>query len=105
MDLKWGGYKTIGKGLALYHNGPIVVHGKAKIGDYCALHGDNCIGNNGITDECPVIGANVDVGVGAKIIGDVRIADNCKIGAGAVVVSDFLDEGTVIVGVPAHKAK
>ena len=35
------------------------------------------------------IGDNVDIGVGAKIIGNVTIADNCKNGAGAVVVSDF----------------
>ena len=100
-----GGTETIGKGLSIYHNGPVVIHGKSKIGDYCSLHGDNCIGNDGINDECPVIGAHVDIGVGAKIIGGVYIADNCKIGAGAVVVSDFLESGSVIGGVPARKLK
>lgn len=100
-----GGIETVGKGLAIYHNGPVVIHGKSKIGDYCSLHGDNCIGNDGINDECPVIGANVDIGVGAKIIGNVRIADGCKIGAGAVVVSNFPEPGSVIGGVPARKLK
>lgn len=100
-----GGTTTIGKGFAIYHNGPVVIHGKSKIGEYCSLHGDNCIGNNGINDECPVIGANVDIGVGAKIIGNVHIADNCKIGAGAIVVSDFLEPGSVVGGVPARKLK
>ena len=105
-DLKLGGgTTTIGKGFAIYHNGPVVIHGKSKIGEYCSLHGDNCIGNNGINDECPVIGANVDIGVGAKIIGNVHIADNCKIGAGAIVVSDFLEPGSVVGGVPARKLK
>lgn len=100
-----GGVQTIGKGLAVYHNGPIVIHGKSKIGEYCSLHGDNCIGNDGISDECPVIGAHVDIGVGAKIIGNVHIGDNCTIGAGAVVITDFPDEGSVIAGVPARKVK
>lgn len=43
--------------------------------------------------------------MGAKIIGGVRIADSCKIGAGAVVVSDFLEPGSIIGGVPARKLK
>ena len=94
---------VIGKGLALYHNGPIVINGNSIIGDYCSMHGDICIGNDGITEECPIIGNYVDIGVGAKIIGNVKIADKCRIGAGAVVISDFLEEGSIIVGVPAKK--
>lgn len=95
----------IGAGLAIYHNGPVVIHGKAILGMNCSLHGDNCIGNDGITDDCPVIGNDVDIGFGAKIIGRVRIADNCKIGAGAVVVKDFLEQGSVIGGIPAKKIR
>ena len=106
LDLKLrGGTSTIGKGVAIYHNGPVVIHGKSIIGEYCSLHGDNCIGNDGVNDECPVIGANVDIGVGAIIIGNVHIADNCRIGAGAIVVSDFMEPGSVIGGVPARKLK
>lgn len=99
------GGKGIGSGFAVYHNGPVVIHGKAVLGVNCRLHGDNCIGNDGITDECPIIGDNVDIGVGAKIIGNVRIADNCIIGAGAVVTKDFLEPGSVIGGVPSYKLK
>ena len=97
--------KSIGKGITLYHNGPIVIHGKSIIGENLILHGDNCIGNDGITDDCPIIGNNVDVGVGAKIIGGVRIADNVKIGAGAVVVKDIDIQGAVVCGVPARIIK
>ena len=53
------------------------------------MHGDNCIGNNGKDDECPIIGSHVDIGVGAKILGGVHIADNCTIGAGAVSITFY----------------
>ncbi len=91
----------IGKGLCIFHNGPIVINGKSIIGNNCIMHGDNCIGNNGSDDACPVIGDNVDIGVGAKIIGNVFIANNCKIGAGAIVVKSCYEEGAVLVGCPA----
>lgn len=104
LNFEIGG-KHIGEGISICHNGPVVIHGAASIGKACTLHGDNCIGNDGITDDCPVIGDNVDIGVGAKIIGDVYIANNIKIGAGAIVVSSFLEEGIVIGGVPARKIK
>ena len=44
----------------------------------------------------------MDIGVGAKIIGPVRIADNVRIGANAVVVSSFDEPGITVVGVPAR---
>ena len=45
------------------------------------------------------------MGAGAKVIGNVTIADGIKIGAGAVVVSSFLEKGITIGGVPARKLK
>lgn len=91
--------------LKIYHCGNIVVNRGAKIGKNCKLHGDNCIGNNGVTNDVPIIGNNVDIGVGAKIIGNVRIADNVIIGAGAVVNKSFLEDGAVVCGVPAKKIR
>lgn len=96
---------NIGVGLVLYHNGPIVINSNAIIGKNVRFHGDNCVGNNGEDEEYPVIGNNVDVGVGAKIIGKVRIANNVRIGAGAVVVKDCLEEDATLVGVPAKAIK
>ena len=93
---------NISEGLLLYHNGPIVINGNSKIGKFCCFHGDNCVGDNGMDDLCPIIGDYVDVGVGAKIIGNVKIASNVKIGAGAVVVNDILEEGVTVVGVPGR---
>lgn len=94
--------EKIGKGLLLFHSGSTVVNENAIIGDYCKLHGNNCIGNDGTPGgKCPIIGNNVSIGVGAKIIGDIRIADNITIGAGAVVVDSFTEEGVTIGGIPA----
>ena len=74
--------RTFAKGLIIYHTQGIVVNGLAIVGENCHLHGNNCIGTNGKTDECPVIGNNVTLGVGAKVLGGIYIADNIKIGAG-----------------------
>lgn len=73
------------------------------VGEGCVFHGNNVLGNKRTGDKTgiPKLGKNVDVGVGAIIIGDVEIADGCVIGAGAVVTKSFLKPETVIVGVPA----
>lgn len=89
-------------GLHIWHYGCITVNGYAKVGKNCILHGDNCIGNNGTTLAAPKIGNNVDIGVGAKIIGDITIADNVKIGAGAVVVKSVTTPGVTVVGIPGR---
>ena len=96
---------SFGKGLTIYHTGCLVVNTTARIGENCKLHGNNCIGNNGIEDKSPVIGNNVDIGFGAVIIGDVTIADNIKIGANAVVNKSYTEPGITIVGVPARRVK
>ena len=95
------GINCFGKGLTIYHGGNIVVNPSARIGENCQLHGGNCIGNNGEIDVSPVIGNNVDIGFGACVIGDVRIADGVKIGSNAVVVKDCIEPDKTIVGIPA----
>ena len=99
------GANSCDKGLVIHHNGSIIINSNAKIGKNCELHGDNCIGNYGGNSgsACPTIGDNVDIGVGAKIIGPIYIANNIKIGANAVVTKSFFEEGITIVGVPANK--
>lgn len=93
------------KGLVIHHNGSIVVNRDCRIGMNCELHGDNCLGNAGFGANCPTLGNNVNVGVGAKIIGKITIADGIKIGANAVVNKSFLEENITIVGIPAHKVE
>lgn len=92
------------KGLVIHHNGNIVVNREAKIGENCQLHGDNCIGNNGNAAGSPCIGSNIDIGVGAKIIGSILLADGIKVGANAVVVKSCNVAKSTLVGIPAHAA-
>lgn len=93
---------TCGKGLHIWHYGSTIISGDAKLGENCTFHGQACIGNDGQSQAAPVIGNNVDIGVGAKIIGGITIADGVKIGAGAVVTKSCLEQGATLVGVPAR---
>lgn len=91
-----------GKGVKICHPNVII---NGFVGDNCIFHGNNVIGNkiSGDKNAIPKIGDNVDVGIGATIIGNVAIADKCIIGAGAVVTKSFLKTKTVIAGVPAKE--
>lgn len=93
---------SLEKGAVIFHHGSIIIHGDARLGENCMLHGNNCIGNNGDSNDAPVIGKNVDIGMGASVLGGVRIADNVKIGAGAVVVKSCDVDGATLVGIPAR---
>ena len=89
------------EGLRIWHYGSIIVNPKARIGKNCNIHGNCCIGNaRPDSQDSPVIGDNVNIGQSAQILGGIRIADNVKIGAGAVVVKDVLTPGVTVVGVP-----
>lgn len=92
-------------GLCIYHTGNIVVNGYSKIGKNCKLHGSNCIGNSHCKDDCPTIGDNVRLGVGAKVFGKIFIANNVTIAAGAVVTKSCYEEGVTLAGVPAKIVK
>ena len=96
---------SFGKGLVIHHNGSIVVNRECRVGENCELHGDNCLGNAGFGANVPTIGNNVNIGVGAKVIGKITLADDIKIGANAVVNKSFYEQGITLVGVPAHKVE
>lgn len=96
---------TFDAGLTIYHPGNIVVNGAARIGKNAKLHGSNCIGNDGKTYDAPVIGDNVRLGVGAKVLGNVQLADNITVAAGAVVIHSCLQPGAVLAGIPAECVK
>lgn len=89
------------KGLSIAHIGTIQINGKAVVGENLRIQEGVTIGagKNGF----PIIGNNVYLGTGCKIIGGIRIADNCAIGANAVVVKDIMQPGITVAGVPAKK--
>ena len=92
---------VFGPGLSIAHLGPIVINGFAKIGKNCRIHPFTTIGIDGRSEKVAVIGDNVYLSNGCKIIGDVIICDNVMIAAGAIVVKDILEEHSVVGGVPA----
>ena len=91
----------IGRNFIIDHFGGIVVSGYAIFGDNCRIRNGVVVGLARRDDPCaPVIGNNVDIGTGAKVLGRVRIGDNVRIGANAVVIRDVPDN-CIAVGVPA----
>lgn len=92
----------IGKRLTIEHSGAIVVHGCAEIGNDCIIRQGVTIGNKNIYEplEAPKIGNRVNIGAGAKILGNVTIGDDVSIGANAVVLKD-IPSNSIAAGIPA----
>lgn len=93
---------VFGPGLAIVHYGTIVVSAGSRIGKNCRIHEGVMIGATNGSSKAAIIGDNVFIGTGAKIIGEVRISSNVAIAANAVVVSDVISEnGCTVGGIPA----
>lgn len=91
----------IGRNFVIDHFGGIVISGYAKFGDNCRIRNGVVVGLQRVDDPCaPVIGNNVDIGSGAKVLGPIKIGNNVVIGANAVVIRDVPDN-CIAAGVPA----
>ena len=91
----------IGRNFVIDHFGGIIISGYAKFGDNCRIRNGVVVGLRRVEEKvAPVIGNDVDIGAGAKLLGPIRIGDNVLIGANAVVLNDVPDNA-VAVGVPA----
>jgi serine O-acetyltransferase len=91
----------VGKHFVIDHFGGIVVSGYAKFGDYCRIRNGVVVGLKNVDEPCaPTIGDHVDIGAGAKVLGNIRIGNHVTIGANAVVLCDVPDY-SIAVGVPA----
>ena len=90
-------------GLEIAHVGPIIINDNCVIGKNFKVNVGVNIGNNEFKNhiKSPIIGDNVFIGPGAKLFGDIIIANGCHIGANAVVNKSQLIENSVVVGVPA----
>lgn len=89
----------IGGGLTFAHFSCIIIHYAAQIGENCTIYQGVTIGGTREPGST-VIGDNVVIFSGVKIIRNVTIGDNVVIGANAVVTKDIPSE-SVVVGVPA----
>ena len=90
---------TIGKGLRIHHFGGIIFHPSVVIGENCTLYQGVTIGDRGGSGGAARIGNNVMIGAGAKLIGEITVGDNCRIGANTVVTRSMPDN-TVAIGSP-----
>ena len=94
---------TIGRRFFIDHGSGVVIGETTEIGDDVLLYQGVTLGGTGNEKgkRHPTIGNSVVVGTGAKILGNIRIGDNVKVGAGSVVVHPVPDNSTV-VGIPGR---
>jgi len=87
----------VGPGLYIGHFGGITVSWRAVIGRNCNLSQGVTIGVSGHGERrgTPVIGDDVYIAPGAKLFGPIRVGNNVKIGANAVVHADVPDNAVV----------
>jgi serine O-acetyltransferase len=81
------------------HSQGVVINTSVKGGRNVMLEHQVTIGAE--KGAYPVLGDNIFIGAGAKILGGVRIGNGAKVGANAVVVDD-VPEGATVVGIPAR---
>ncbi len=91
----------VGKGLMIYHISPIVINEDARMGEYCYIAGNFCMGNTGPDTASPILGNGIQIGWGSCVIGDVKVANDVVIGAGAVLTRSIEEPGAKVAGVPA----
>ena len=94
---------TIGSGVFIDHGMGVVIGETAIVGDYALIYQGVTLGGTG--KECgkrhPTLGESVVVGAGAKVLGNIQVGNNVRIGAGSVVLRDVPSDCTV-VGIPGR---
>ncbi|QDU24163.1 serine O-acetyltransferase [Urbifossiella limnaea] len=88
-----------GEGFVLVHSHGVVINGTVRGGRNVRVEHQVTIGAE--KRQSPVLGDDVFIGAGAKVIGPIRIGDGAKVGANAVVVHD-VPTGATVVGIPAR---
>lgn len=93
----------VGSGVFIDHGMGVVIGETAEVGDGVTLYQGVTLGGTGKErgKRHPTLRPGVMVGVGAKVLGDIVVGENSKIGAGAVVV-DPVPPNCTVVGIPGH---
>ena len=98
-ETKIGGGTTFG-----YGGIGVVIHKRAVIGKNCVIGTNVTIGGRSKSINVPIVGNDVYIATGAKVLGEITIGNNCVIGANAVVIKDIPDN-CLVVGIPAEIIK
>lgn len=93
----------IGMGVFIDHGMGVVIGETAIVGNYALIYQGVTLGGTGKESgkRHPTLGENVVVGAGAKVLGNIQIGNNARIGAGSVVLRDVPSDCTV-VGIPGR---
>jgi len=93
----------LGAGLFIDHATGVVIGETAEVGDDVTLYHGVTLGGSGSDTgkRHPTIGDRVIIGAGAKVLGAIKIGDDSRIGANAVVVKE-VPSSAVVVGVPGQ---
>ena len=103
----------IGKNLFIDHGMGVVVGETSEIGDNVTIYHNVTLGGSSPSIDSerqrhekrhPTIGNDVVIGSGAQIIGPIKVGNNARIAANAVVVKD-VPENATMVGIPARAVK
>jgi serine O-acetyltransferase len=96
---------TIGRNTSFNNWGMgVVLHGRTVIGENCEISQHVTIGGRGGHYAVPVIGNDVFIGAGAKVLGPITVGDGSIIGANAVVLRD-VPPHAMVAGIPARIIK
>ncbi|MFV1984295.1 MAG: serine O-acetyltransferase [Thiohalomonadales bacterium] len=94
----------IGSDFHLIHTGNIHIHPLSVIGDRCGIQQDVTLGTNMERYGAPIIGNDVYIGAGAKILGPVTVGDGARVASNSLVITD-VPPGATAIGVPARMMK
>jgi len=88
----------LGEGVFIDHGMGVVIGETAIVGDYVTIYQGVTLGGTSLqkVKRHPTLGNHVVVGVGAKVIGNITIGDNTKIGAASVVIKSVPPNATVV---------
>jgi serine O-acetyltransferase len=88
----------LGEGVFIDHGMGVVIGETAIVGDYVTLYQGVTLGGTSLqkVKRHPTLGNHVVVGVGAKVIGNITIGDNARIGAASVVIKSVPANSTVV---------
>ena len=98
---------TLGAGILIDHGMGVVIGETAQIGNRVTIYHGTTLGGTGKDKgrkRHPPVGDNVVIGAGAKVLGNINIGSNSKIGSNSVVIND-VPKGATVVGIPGKVVK